>query len=68
MNNLFQAGVEEQMIERATPFAFTPDCSLITAAAEDLVVLKAFANRDRDWGDVETVILLKHRTIFGKII
>lgn len=48
---------EEQMIGRATPFVYTPDCSLITAAAEDIVVLKSFANRDKDWGDVESIIM-----------
>ena len=45
------------MIGQATPFQFLPNCSLITGSAEDLIVLKAFANRTRDWLDVESVIM-----------
>ena len=48
---------EEEMIKRATSFAFQPNCSLITCSAEDLIILKAFADRTRDWMDVESVIL-----------
>jgi hypothetical protein len=47
---------EEGAVRRATPFDFLPDCSLITCSAEDLVVFKAFANRERDWTDVEGVL------------
>ena len=43
---------EEDVIDRATDFAFVPGTSLRTVSAEDLVVLKAFANRDRDWIDI----------------
>ena len=32
-----------------------PD-SLLTCSAEDLVILKAFADRPRDWADIETII------------
>lgn len=48
---------EEQMIKRSTPFLFSSDCSLITCSAEDLIVLKAFADRPRDWMDVEGIII-----------
>jgi hypothetical protein len=47
---------ESDMSDRATPFPFAPDASLLTCSAEDLVVLKAFADRDRDWTDVEGII------------
>ena len=47
---------EEEMIARATPFEFYPGCSLVTCSAEDLIVLKAFADRPKDWGDVETIL------------
>jgi hypothetical protein len=46
---------EEQVVSRATRCEFLPDVSLLTCSAEDLIVLKAFADRPRDWGDVETV-------------
>jgi hypothetical protein len=48
---------ERQVIERATLFAYAPECSLMTCSAEDLIVLKAFANRAKDWMDVEGIIL-----------
>ena len=48
---------EQEMIERATLFSYAPDCSLITCSPEDLVVLKAFANRGRDWLDIEGILV-----------
>jgi hypothetical protein len=47
---------EEQMIERSSPFAYCPDCELITCSAEDLIVLKTFADRMKDWADVEGIL------------
>jgi hypothetical protein len=48
---------EEEIIRRATPFLYTPEAKLITCSSEDLVVLKAFASRIKDWIDVEGIIL-----------
>ncbi len=48
---------EEQMVARATSFAYTPDCILITCSAEDLIVLKTFADRTQDWADVEGILM-----------
>jgi len=48
---------EDQMIKRATTFSFHTDCTLITCSAEDLIILKSFANRTKDWMDVEGIIL-----------
>ena len=47
---------EEQVVSRATRYEFLPGLSLLTCSAEDLLVLKAFADRPRDWGDVETIM------------
>lgn len=47
---------EEQMITRATNFEFAPGIFLKTCSAEDLIVLKAFANRPIDWVDIEGII------------
>jgi hypothetical protein len=47
---------EQLAVERATPFEFLPDVVLVTCSAEDLIVLKSFADRPRDWVDVENVI------------
>jgi hypothetical protein len=48
---------EEKLVERATAFTYPPDVVLRTCSAEDLIVLKAFAARPRDWTDVEGVIV-----------
>ncbi len=47
---------EESAVARASEFEFLPNISLITCSAEDLIVYKAFANRGRDWVDIEGVI------------
>lgn len=46
---------EEAAVRRATPYRVAPDVELTTCSAEDLVVMKAFAGRDRDWADVEGI-------------
>jgi hypothetical protein len=48
---------EELVVARATAFEFLPQLSLLTCSAEDLVVLKAFADRPRDWEDVQGIIV-----------
>lgn len=49
--------LEEQIIRRSSRFAYAPKVSLRTASAEDLVVLKAFADRDKDWPDVRGILV-----------
>jgi len=51
---------EERSIQRASEWVWSPSESLITCSAEDLVVHKAFAGRDLDWGDVERVLTRRH--------
>jgi len=48
---------EEVCIQRATYFEFLPDVNLLTCSAEDLIVMKAFADRDIDWHDIKGVII-----------
>lgn len=48
---------EARVMERASDFDFLPGCRLRTCSAEDFVVMKAFASRERDWLDVETVLI-----------
>jgi len=48
---------EEMAVDRSSLFAFPPDVALRTCSAEDLIVLKAFAARPKDWMDVEGVII-----------
>lgn len=47
---------EESMMERAVNVEFSPDLSLPCCTAEDLIIMKAFAGRARDWMDVEMVV------------
>lgn len=51
------AGIEfeRRCLERATRFDFG-GASLTTCSAEDLVVMKVFAGRGKDWVDVEAVL------------
>ncbi|MFA6563615.1 MAG: nucleotidyl transferase AbiEii/AbiGii toxin family protein [Verrucomicrobiia bacterium] len=48
---------EESAVARASGFVFSADVSLRTCSAEDLVVMKAFAARAKDWLDVEGIII-----------
>lgn len=48
---------EERAVARASPFDVGEERSLLTCSAEDLVVLKTFAGRDKDWLDIEGVVV-----------
>ena len=48
---------EEASVERSTLYEFAPGTSLRTASAEDLIVMKAFASRAKDWVDVEGIAI-----------
>lgn len=47
---------EKELVDRATPFDFGDGLLVRTCSAEDLVVLKAFADRPWDWSDLEGVL------------
>jgi hypothetical protein len=46
---------EERVIQRATAFDIGAANTLTTCSAEDLVILKTFAGRDRDWADIAEI-------------
>jgi hypothetical protein len=48
---------EESAVARSTLFTFPPDVPIRTCSAEDLVVFKAFADRPKDWVDVEGIVI-----------
>lgn len=48
---------EELAVSRASLFTFPPDVPLRTCSAEDLIVLKAFADRPKDWLDIEGILI-----------
>ena len=48
---------EESVVARSSNFVFPSETLLRTCSAEDLVVLKAFAARSKDWVDVEGILI-----------
>jgi len=48
---------EARAIERSSTFRYPLDVHLRTCSAEDLIVLKAFADRPRDWADIEGILI-----------
>ena len=47
---------EERAVERASDFEYAPGVTLRTCGAEDLIVMKAFADRGQDRLDVEGIV------------
>lgn len=63
---------EERAVTRATGFQVEPGVALTTCSAEDLIVHKAFADRPKDWLDIEGIALrqagrLNERLIFDEL-
>lgn len=52
---------EEEATNRATYQNYLPEISLKICSPEDLIILKAFADRLRDWADIETVIIKQEK-------
>ena len=48
---------EEAMVERARPIEFAPGITLPCCTPEDLLIMKAFAGRPRDWQDARSIAL-----------
>jgi hypothetical protein len=48
---------EERAARRASAFSLQNGVALTTCGAEDLIVLKTFAGRDKDWLDIEGIVL-----------
>lgn len=48
---------EERTIERATRFSLNDADGITTCSASDLIVHKAFANRDVDWRDIRSILI-----------
>ena len=59
---------ELNCVDRASTFDFGGGINLLTCCAEDLIVMKVFANRDRDWPDVESVIMRCGENLDWKLI
>jgi len=59
---------EERAVRRGSDFEFLPGVKLKTCSAEDLVVMKAFAGRDRDLLDIPSILLRQGAKLDWKLI
>lgn len=59
---------EENLAGRASEYDYGEGVRLLTASAEDMVVLKAFASRPQDWIDVEGIIIRQADTLDWQVI
>jgi hypothetical protein len=48
---------EERAVERAVMIEMEPGASVKLCTPEDLIVMKAFADRDLDWNDIRGIII-----------
>lgn len=47
---------EQRVVSRSSQWALDDSHRLVTCSAEDLIVMKAFATRDKDWADVTGIL------------
>lgn len=59
---------EERTVERASPFSLDRGASVTTCSAEDLVVHKSFAARDKDWLDIAGIVARQGSTLDRELI
>lgn len=59
---------EERSVERASDWMIEDGASIATCSAEDLIVYKVFAGRDRDWDDVRGILTRQHDRLDWPII
>lgn len=56
-------GIEEAAVERSSVYRPRRGIHFRTCSAEDLVVMKAFADRDLDWGDIRSVLVAQQNKL-----
>lgn len=59
---------EERAVKRAVEVTFLGDWKLRLCSVEDLVVMKSFASRERDWLDVKTILIRRGRELDWSLI
>jgi hypothetical protein len=59
---------EENMINRSAKYQILPGYYLNICTPEDLIILKAFANRQKDWADIEGIVLRQKGKLQADII
>lgn len=58
---------EQRAVQRASLWD-VKEAQLLTCSAEDLVVHKAFAGRDRDWLDVEGIVVRQGEALDSELV
>lgn len=59
---------EERMLERSVDWGVPGSGTIRVCSAEDLVVLKSFANRPQDWIDIENIVIRQSSGLDHEII
>lgn len=59
---------EEHTMERSSGWLAGDGLRLTTCSAEDLIVHKAFAGRDKDWLDVRGILVRRRETLRMEIV
>lgn len=59
---------EEDAVNRSSEWELSPGNLLRTCSSEDLLVHKCFANRDRDWTDVEGILIRQWGNVDMKLV
>jgi hypothetical protein len=59
---------EERMVRRAVLFEFAESTWLRICSPEDLVIMKTFAGRDRDWADIEGILVRQEILDWDRIV
>ena len=60
--------LEERSVARSSLWAWRQEQSLCACSAEDLIIHKVFAGRDRDWADVESILIRQHGRLQWRLI
>ena len=59
---------EARTVDRASPFSLGTLGTITTCSASDLIVHKAFANRDRDWLDIRGIVVRSRKHIDWQLV
>jgi hypothetical protein len=59
---------EEHAVERATAWRLPDGAAIRTCSAEDSIVFKTFAGRDKDWLDVEGIVVRQGQRLDTELI
>jgi hypothetical protein len=59
---------EERAVDRASEYEIAAGVGLTTCSAEDLIVFKAFAGREKDWLDIEGIAVRQRGRLDERLI